>query len=108
MRRLFAIALAMALTWAVLLTGVVDAASNPAPACTLKLHAAVDLETESNGAWLVPVSFNGIDAWMILNTSIAFSGMSDAAMTAFSLKRQTIKGISSSRIDGRPLTESGA
>ena len=104
-RRLFGIALAMACTWVALPAHSADAEPDYDRACRLTLHATLDLETAPNGVTLVPISFNGTDAWMILSTAMPFSLVTDASMTAFNLKRESISGKAGLQVYGKPLTD---
>jgi hypothetical protein len=58
--------------------------------CQLKQYAALDLSVAPNGAFLVPVTLKGTHAFMILNTSSAFSTITASAASELALQVKTI------------------
>jgi hypothetical protein len=58
--------------------------------CQLKQYASLDLSVAPNGAFLVPVTLKGTHAFMILNTSNAFSTITPGAASQLALQIKTI------------------
>jgi len=58
--------------------------------CQLKQYASLDLSVAPNGALLVPVTLKGSRAFMVLNTSNAFSTVTESAASRLALQVKTI------------------
>jgi len=54
--------------------------------CGLKQYASIDLEESANGHLLVPVTIDGTDTLMLLNTNTLTSTLTDTAVSRLSLK----------------------
>ena len=54
--------------------------------CGLKQYASIDLEESANGHLLVPVTIDGTDTLMLLNTNTLTSTLMDTAVSRLSLK----------------------
>jgi aspartyl protease len=105
MRHRSAIALSLAGVWATMTAYASDAPPKPAQQCGLKVEADLDVTSTPGGLIRVPVSINGTDAWMLLNTGSAFTFVSDAATKAFNLKRGPLPFGTGLSAGGKAVTE---
>jgi predicted aspartyl protease len=71
--------------------------------CQLKQYASLDLAGPPNGNLLVPVTLKGSHAFMILNTSSAFSTITESAASRLALQVKTIASDMQMRAGGKAV-----